>query len=168
MQRSAKSEMATAANFAHQRLSYQGSYLCPVCRHGQISGLMLMDAFACNFCHHIFTANLQEQSLQVVDSSQPLVWRWNGQTWKMAHQINVELTWLIWMMGLFLILVPAGITGLMAYILPSADGWWFPVFWTGLTFLLHFTLVFWLLAEHHQFPLYATWKVRLRNWLGQR
>ena len=30
-------------------LNYQDTYICPVCRHGQIAALTLMDAFACDF-----------------------------------------------------------------------------------------------------------------------
>ncbi|MBD0269899.1 MAG: hypothetical protein ICV77_16605, partial [Cyanobacteria bacterium Co-bin8] len=42
------------------------TYLCPVCRHGQIEAMTLMDAFACNFCRHIFEVNLEQQTVQVV------------------------------------------------------------------------------------------------------
>ncbi len=63
-------------------LNFHETYICPVCRHGQIAELTLMDAFACNFCRHIFTANLREQSIHVEDSSQPMTWRWNGRNWQ--------------------------------------------------------------------------------------
>ncbi|MEB3338680.1 MAG: hypothetical protein VKJ46_14520, partial [Leptolyngbyaceae bacterium] len=57
-----------------------------------------------------------------------------------------------------------------AYIFPPLEGdtWQFPVLWAGLTFLLHFTLVTWLMVEHYQFPLYVTLKVKLRGVFNQR
>lgn len=151
-------------------LNYEDAYICPVCRHGQISALVLMDAFACNFCRHIFTANLQEQSVQIVDNSQPLAWRWTGQAWRMAHQMNADQTLLIWVVGLALVLFPTTLIGVMSYMFPPLGGTAsrFPQIWTGLTFLLHFLLVAWLIAEHHQFALYVSCKVRLQSLMGRR
>ncbi|MDP8935092.1 MAG: hypothetical protein M3N42_13370, partial [Cyanobacteriota bacterium] len=45
----------------------QDTYPCPVCRTGQISTMPMMDALACNFCQHIFTASVERQSLQMAD-----------------------------------------------------------------------------------------------------
>jgi hypothetical protein len=153
------------------RLTYQATYLCPVCRHGQISAITLMDAFACNFCRHIFTANLEEQSIRVEDSSQPMVWRWNGYTWKAANQLDGELTWVIWIVGTGLVFLPASLIWLSSHTFPPMQGndwYWFPSVWVGLTFFCHFLFVAWLLAEHHQFPAYVTYKVQLQTLLGRR
>lgn len=154
----------------HRHLSYEDNYLCPICRHGQITSLVLMDAFSCNFCHHIFTANLREQTLQVADSSQSLVWRWTGQAWQPLHQGSTDLTWLVWGVGMILVTLPAGIVGIASYLFPPLDQKTlsFPLIWAGLTFLVHFILVAWLLAEHHQFPAYVTLKVKLRQSLERR
>ncbi|HEY9645238.1 MAG TPA: DUF2396 family protein, partial [Chroococcidiopsis sp.] len=104
---------------AERSLSYDESYLCPICRHGQISSLVLMDAFACNFCRHIFTANLAEQTVQVVDSSQPMSWRWNGRTWRFAHQPDdLNLTVMIWLIGAVLVMLPSALVWLSAYTFP--------------------------------------------------
>ena len=86
-----------------QSLSYHDTYLCPICRHGQIEGITLMDAFACNFCRHIFTANLNNQSVQVVDSSQPMSWRWNGRGWQSAYRDDPSLTMIVWIVAIVLI-----------------------------------------------------------------
>lgn len=152
-------------------LNYQETYLCPVCRHGQITALTLMDAFACNFCRHIFTANLPEQSIHVEDSSQPMTWRWNGLHWKAANQLDMDLTIVVWLVGIALVLLPPALIWLSSHTFPPMQGstWsWFPTAWISLTFGTHFTFVAWLLAEHYQIPVYVTSKIRLRDALGRR
>ncbi len=152
-------------------LNYQETYVCPVCRHGQIAALTLMDAFACDFCRHIFTGNLLEQSIHVEDSSQPMTWRWNGHTWKAANQLDVDLTIVVWFVGLALVLLPPVLIWLSSHTFPPMQGstWaWFPTVWISLTFFTHFTFVGWLLAEYYQVPAYVTCKIRLRDALGRR
>jgi hypothetical protein len=155
----------------HSHLDFQGTYLCPVCRHGQITGLTLMDAFACDFCRHIFTANLSDQTVQVADSSQPMSWRWNGRRWQVAYQDELNLTVVIWLVSAALVLLPPALVWLSAYTFPPLPGsaWaWFPTAWVGCTFSIHFLMVSWLIAEHYQLPLYVSTKIRLRQLLGQR
>jgi hypothetical protein len=152
-------------------LSYDGVYLCPVCRHGHIQALTLMEAFACDFCRHIFTANLKDQTVQVVDSSQPMSWRWNGRTWRVSYHDDFNLTFVIWAVGVALVALPPGLVWLSSHTFPPLDGsqWsWLPAVWVGLTFLAHFLLVLWLITEHYQFPLYVSAKVKLRQLFGQR
>jgi hypothetical protein len=130
-----------------------------------------MDAFACNFCRHIFTANLNEQSVQVVDSSQPMSWRWSGRGWRVAYRDDFNLTLALWLVGLAIVGLPPTIIWVSAYVFPprADSGWvWFPVIWCGCTFLLHFLMVSWLLAEHYQFPLYISSKIRLQTLLNRR
>lgn len=130
-----------------------------------------MDAFACNFCRHIFTANLREQSIHVEDSSQPMTWRWNGRNWQAANQPDADLTVVIWLVGIALVILPPVLIWLPAHIIRplEEDSWsWFPTFWVGLTFLTHFSFVAWLMAEHYQLPLYVSCKIRLRQWLERR
>jgi len=50
------------------QLNYHDTYSCPVCRHGKIAALPLMEAYACNFCQHIFTANLEQQVLKMASN----------------------------------------------------------------------------------------------------
>ncbi|MBD3880962.1 hypothetical protein IFO70_04255 [Phormidium tenue FACHB-886] len=152
-------------------LSYQGSYICPVCRHGQITGLTLMDAFACNFCRHIFTANLVTQSIQVVDSSQPMSWRWNGRNWQSVYRDSPSLSVIVWLISATLIVLPASIVWLSAHVFPPLPGStlsWFSRAWIGCVFGVHFLMVSWLLAEHYQVPLYISTRIRVQQWLGRR
>ncbi len=152
-------------------LNYQETYLCPVCRHGSIAALTLMEAFACDFCHHIFTADLRSQSVRLEDSSQPIIWRWNGNVWKAGHQIDADLTIMIWMVGAALVILPPSLIWLSSHTFPPLEdsGWlWFPTLWVGLTFLFHFCFVGWLLAEHYQLPPYIAFKVRLQTLFDRR
>jgi hypothetical protein len=162
---------ATRSKESDCPLSYQETYLCPICRHGQIAELTLMDAFACNFCRHIFTANLSEQTVQVVDSSQPMSWRWNGRNWQVAYHDDLNLTVMIWLVGGLLIVLPSAIVSLSAYTFPPLPGsaWdWFPMVWVNCTFLVHLLLVVWVMSEHYQIPWYVASKIRVRSLLGQR
>lgn len=148
-------------------LNYYDVYTCPVCRYGEISVLTLTESFACNFCRHIFTANLDEQSLILADGTQPLAWRWTGFKWKLAQQRNYELTFVLWLLAVALVVLPTSIVAVSAYIFPTEEGSFgssFPKVWIGLTFLSHFAFVFWLLAENYQLPFYTFLKVKLRNW----
>lgn len=150
-------------------LSYQGRYLCPACRHGHIEQLVLMDAFACNFCRHIFTANLAEQTVQIADSAQPMSWTWTGRRWQSAHQLQDGISPILWMMGAVLILVPSLLIWLSSYIfppLPNSQWAWFPLLWGLVTLAFHLTLVGWLLAEYYQLPIYISGKIKLRQ-LGE-
>lgn len=151
-------------------LSFQGSYICPVCHHGQIAALTLMDAFACNFCRHIFTANLQEQLIRVEDSSQPFAWRWTGRSWQPAQQGDFNLTLVIWLVGTALIALPPALIWLSYHTFPPLPGspwYWFPAIWTGLAFLAHLVLVLWLMVEHYQLPSYVALRVQLQRWLNR-
>lgn len=145
----------------------QGSYTCPVCRHGHISSLTLMDAFACNFCQHIFSVNWEQQLLQMADSQLPLTWRWNGRTWQGVNRPGVTLGWEYGFIGLFFVLFPPILIALSAYLFPPLPGsslFWFPWVWTALAFFTHLTCLLWLVAEYYQFPvlLYLrTWGHRL-------
>jgi len=151
-------------------LNYQGMYPCPVCRHGQLSQLTLMDAFACNFCRHIFTADLSAQSIRVEDSSQMFAWRWLGDRWLPVRENSIRLSWVVWLGALLITALPPGLIWLSYHTfppLPDSPWYWFPLLWAFLAFCAHAGFVIWLLAEHHQWPLYVALKVRLQRWLGQ-
>ncbi|MBD2018640.1 hypothetical protein H6F43_00380 [Leptolyngbya sp. FACHB-36] len=166
-----ESSKSAARSSEWRSLNYQETYICPVCRHGHILPLTLMDAFACDFCRHIFTANLRDQTLRVEDSSQPTTWRWTGRMWQAAHQLNLDLTITIWLASIALVVLPPSLIWLSSYTFPPLEGsrWsWFPTVWVSLAFTLHFLFVTWLLVEHYQVPLYVAGKVRLRQWFGQR
>jgi rubredoxin len=160
-----------SASSEKRSLNYQDTFVCPVCRHGQLSAITLMDAFSCNFCRHIFTANLQNQTVAVEDSSQKMTWRWNGQTWQVGNQEAIELTWAIRLGSLALVLLPPIIIWLPSYIFPPLEGSnldWLPNTWVWLTFINHLVMVSWLLAEYYQFPPYVATKVWVGNLFDRR
>lgn len=146
------------------------TYHCPICRHGQMQELTLMDVFACNFCRHIFEVNLEQQTVQVVDSTQPMVWRWGGHRWQPVYQGNWDMTLMLWVVLLALMIVPAGLVAASAYVFPPLEGstgQHFPLYWAIGTLITHAIMVFWLLAEYYQAPLYVSTKIRLRRWIEQ-
>ena len=142
--------------------SYQGVYPCPVCRLGKIQALPLMDAMACDFCSHIFTANLEKQQLKMPSRQPPLIWRWNGRRWTGAHLEGVELGWGYWLAAIGLVVLPTGLVGLTTYTFPPTPGTlfsWLPYVWTGLAFLSHLGIIGWLVVEFYQFPIGAYLRV---------
>lgn len=135
--------------------NYHGVYHCPVCRHGEIAAIPLMEAFACNFCRHIFTANVEQQRIKMADSQIPLTWRWTGRNWQGIGAEGVNMGWGLWLSAMAFILAPTTIVGGGAYIFPPLPGShlsWLPFAWTGLTFFSHLACVAWLLVEYYQIP----------------
>ncbi len=151
-------------------LNSDGTYPCPVCRFGQISSLPLMDALACNFCQHIFTANLEKQQLNMPARQPPLIWGWNGKNWTGANLEGVELGWGYWVAAVVLVLLPTAAIGLSAYYLHPTPGtplFWLPAIWTGLTFLSHLGIIGWLIIEIYQFPVETYLRVMRQHMLGR-
>ncbi len=144
-------------------------YPCPLCRRGQLRQIVLMDAMGCNFCNHIFTANLEQQILTIADNQLPLSWRWHGNKWKNVRKegVNIGLGYLI--LGTIIVLLPTFIIACSVYIFPPLPGSrlsWFPIFWIIATFIAHLTCLIWLILEYYQFPLGIYLRVinrRLRN-----
>ena len=143
------------------------AYECPVCRHGQIQPMALMDAYACSFCRHIFEVNLDQQTVHVVDSVQPMGWRWQGWRWQPLYQSRGDLTLILWLVGLALVILPAGLVALGGYVFPplEATGVNWSLVWANGTLAAHSAMVGWLIAEHYQFPLYVMAKIRLQRLL---
>ncbi|MEB3359525.1 MAG: hypothetical protein VKK04_22560 [Synechococcales bacterium] len=151
-------------------LSPQSVHICPVCRHGHISQITLMDAFACDFCRHIFSVAYTNQTVQVVDSSQPMGWLWTGKSWRPLHRSDTNLTLTIWLIGVALVVLPFALVWMANYLFPPLPGsrWaWVSTVWIISTFCTHFGMVAWLLAEHYQLPLYVSSRIRLRRLLGR-
>lgn len=148
--------------------SYEGVYPCPVCRLGKIQALPLMDAMACDFCSHIFTANLEKQQLKMPSRQPPLLWRWNGRNWTGAHLEGVELGWGYWLAAVAVVVFPTTLVGLTTYTFPPTPGTpfsWLPYVWTGLAFLSHLGIIGWLVVEFYQFPVGAYLRV-MRQHIG--
>jgi len=152
-------------------LTLQDHYLCPVCRHGTLSELALMDAFACDFCRHIFTANLEQQTVQMADGMQPMAWLWDGRNWRSLLSQDQSVTVFIWLLGALVAIAPTLLVWLSIYTFPPLPGskWaWFPSVWAGCTLIVHLLLFGWLVAEHYQFPLYVRVKLWLRRLLREQ
>ncbi|NES83662.1 MAG: hypothetical protein F6K10_20870 [Moorea sp. SIO2B7] len=153
-----------------QRFNSKDVYPCPVCRHGKIEPLTLMEAFACNFCNHIFTANLEQQLLKMADSQFPLTWCWNGRTWRGLQREGVNLGWGYGVAAIAFVLLPPSLVGLSAYLFPPLPGsrlFWLPTFWIGLTFLCHLACLGWLVVEYYQFPVWMYLGAMRRQFLSR-
>lgn len=152
------------------RLDYHGLYPCPVCRLGQVRTLPLMEALACDCCHHIFTADLEKQLLKMADRQPPLTWHWNGKNWIGAHLEGFEWGWIYWLFAIALVILPTTLIGLAAYTFPPEPGSrlsWLPAAWTGLVFVSHLGIVGWLVIEFYQFPVRAYLRIRRQQLLGR-
>lgn len=147
-------------------LQYEDTYLCPACGSGHIRAVALMDVFACDFCRHMFTVNLQTQSLQLADSLQPMAWRWTGRRWRGAHQSDTAAS-LVWGFAAGLVIAPVLIISLSNYVFPPSGGFRFVLIWIGLTGLSHSLMSGWLLAEYHRWPWYVSSRIRIRRWREQ-
>jgi hypothetical protein len=140
---------------ASRRLNFDEPYPCPVCRHGQLEVMVMMDAFACSFCRHIFTASLEQQILRLADSPSPLVWVWTGEVWKGKSQIDTRLGWGLGIAIAMFIILPTALVGCGAYYFPPLPGSrlaWLPLVWVLLTLVLHGFCISWLLLEYYQIP----------------
>ncbi|HLO51116.1 MAG TPA: hypothetical protein VK211_22065 [Kamptonema sp.] len=161
--------MQPQKNLAHPFTGI-GAYPCPVCRWGQISTLPLMEALACDFCQHIFIANVERQVLKMADREPPMTWRWNGRNWIGAHLEGVELGWGYLVAAVGLIFLPPTLLGFAAYYFPPIPGSrlsWFPTAWTGLALVSHLGIVLWLVTEMYQFPVAVYLRVIRRRILGR-
>ncbi len=161
-------KMLPSSTPAKTILDYEGVYPCPVCRHGEITALFMTEAFACNFCQHIFTSQPEEALIRVEDNVQPLSWRWNGKNWQAVSHEDLDLTLVIWGGGLALIFLPTALVFFSGLSLGNDPTGNFIAFaWTGLTFITHLTLITWMLAEHYQVSSYVSSKIHVRKWLKQ-
>lgn len=151
---------------ATRALSYEESYRCPACAQGNLSAIALMDIFACDFCRHMFTANLQTQSVHLADSLQPMAWQWTGHRWRAAHQAETS-AYIIWSFAAVLLMGPVTLIALPNYIFPPSGGLRFVVSWCLLTLLSHGLIAGWLLAEYQRWPWYIASQARFSRWREQ-
>ncbi|MBE9058591.1 hypothetical protein [Sphaerospermopsis sp. LEGE 08334] len=142
-------------------LNFQEDYPCPVCRVGKISSMPLMEAMSCDFCHEIFTVNLETQQIKMPSRQPPLVWRWNGFKWNQAQLEGVELAWGYVLAAIAFVIFPTTLIGIGAYYLPPKPDVplsWIPYVWTLLTFLSHSAIIVWIFIEVYQIPIRAYWR----------
>jgi hypothetical protein len=148
----------------------QETFPCPICRKGQVQSMVMMETLSCSFCRHIFSADLPKQILRVEDTIPKSVWTWQGDRWTSLHLADVDLTLLVWFTSIFIMVVPATVLGLSAYMFPPIGGLqWnsFSVVWSVLTFGSHSTISAWLLVEHYQLPGYVAAKITIQRMLEQ-
>lgn len=150
-------------NQTQHSLSYEESYSCPACGQGKLSAIALMDIFACDFCRHMFTANLQNQSVHLADSLQPMAWRWTGKRWQAAHQKDTA-NYLVWGFAAILAIAPVSLIAVSNYIFPPSGGLNFVVSWCALTLFSHSIMSGWLLAEYERWPWYIASRTQLTRW----
>lgn len=159
-------------NPSERPLNLSDTYPCPICRQGTIEAIVLTEAFACPFCRHILSANLADQQVQVVDSSQPLTWLWNGQKWQLDRQEAAgELSGLVIFVAIALITIPAGLVWLSGNLFPPLEpnaSLHFSTVWSVITLASHLTLVLWLIGEYYQIPVYVAAKVRIMRLRARR
>jgi hypothetical protein len=147
-------------------LNYYGAYPCPVCRHGEITQLPLMEAFGCNFCRHIFTANEEQQTLSMADSQLSLTWYWTGQAWKGVPREGTEGKWVYGIAAVIFVSLPTLIVSLATYFfppIPNSPLSWLPMVWSIVTFLAHLTCIIWLVIEYYQFPFIMYFRALFRR-----
>jgi len=148
-------------------LTENETYPCPVCRSGQVSSIFMMEnTFSCQFCQHLFTADLSQQVLTMMDSEIPLSWYWNGKQWSNPQRQGIELGWEYAIAGLLFILLPSLIVGTGAYLFPPVPGTplaWLPTAWTILTLITHTSLLLWLITEYYQFPVVMYLRARIQQ-----
>jgi len=155
---------------ARKPLNFQDSYPCPVCRNGALQGMVMMDAWSCSFCRHIFSANLAEQVLRLEDTVPKTAWRWQGDRWASLHSTRGDLSILVWFTSVFLLVIPSGLIWLGAYVFPPMGGLtWnsFSIVWGEITFSVHFLIAAWLLVEHYQLPSYVAARIAIDRWWGR-
>ena len=150
-------------------LDYKGVYPCPVCRVGKVQNMPLMEAMSCDFCHQIFTVNLEQQQLKMPSREPPLVWRWNGFYWTEAHLEGVEFGWGYILATFAFVLLPTSLIALVAYKIPpnkNAPISRVPYISPKLTFVSHFTIIIWLFVEVYQIPIKAYFRALQQRFSG--
>ena len=153
------------ASQKQRTLNLDDSYPCPICRQGSIQAIVLTEAFSCEFCRHIMSVDISTQQVQVVDSSQPLTWVWNGQRWQLSRGEKAnELSALVIGTAIALTIIPASLVWLSGAIFPPLEAGAkipFSTVWSLITLLAHTTFVIWLIGEYYQIPFYIATKVRV-------
>ena len=144
-------------------------YRCPLCQQGRLSQMILMDAWSCGTCRHMFEWDAAQQRITTLDHSPPLSWHWNTRFWQRGQQPLHPLTWVTILFSIAIASLPSILIGVAGYIfppLPNSPLAWFPIYWAGVALIAHTACVCWLLAESYQFPLYIGTKMRLRRFFS--
>jgi hypothetical protein len=125
--------------------------------------MLMMEAWACNFCRHILSQEGSQPILRLEDSNlSDCRWRWQGQGWQAVRPGGGEVTAAIWGIAFTLMILPVGLLWLTYHTFPPLPGssWPFPTLWMGLTIAAHLGIVLWILLNHYQIAPYLNWQWR--------
>ena len=157
-------------NRLSRSFNLQDTYPCPICRNGTVQSMVMMETLSCSFCRHIFSADLSSQILRVEDRLPKSSWIWNRDRWTTQIPRDSDLTYLVWFTSAFLIIIPALIIGLSAYVFPPIGGLKlnsFSTVWGAMTLGIHSLIAAWLLVEHYQLPSYVAAKITIDRTIEQ-
>ena len=144
------------------------STICPMCGHGHLVPMVLMETLSCTLCQHMFAWDIRQQRIDVLDVSSPTAWRWTGSRWQRGPYPAQSLNTITIIFACIVILLPALMIEVAGYIFPPLPGSPFAnfhFFWAGTALVLHGASVFWILAESYHFTPYILAKVRMRELL---
>ncbi len=140
---------------------------CPVCRHGTIRSLPLMDeTWACFSCQHLFAVKGDAAMVRLLDAQGSLTWSWQARlgAWRRWQPQATALGWGYAIAGVLFALLPPLLVEMPAYWFPPRTGGWLPHFWALLTLLVHGGILAWLVLGYLQLPvglyLQALWRQR--------
>jgi hypothetical protein len=70
-----------------QKIDSSAEYPCPCRRRGQLTPIVLTEAFGCNRCQQIFVVQENGYVLEQLSTNYPYkrAWRWTGHQWNIAH-----------------------------------------------------------------------------------
>jgi hypothetical protein len=71
------------------RIDLQQKYPCPCCR-GQISQIVLTEAFGCDQCQKIFVLQEDGYAIEQASTLRPLHWRWDGKRWRLVNMVALS------------------------------------------------------------------------------
>lgn len=70
------------------KIDLETTYPCPCRKRGQLSPIVLTDAFGCNQCHQIFVVRADGYVLEQLSSIYPYqqLWYWTGKDWILVRR----------------------------------------------------------------------------------
>jgi hypothetical protein len=147
---------------------------CPVCMHGTIAPMPMMESLACDFCNHIFileqSADQRQQFLKMADTISLLRWTWTGKRWENANAVQVYNSRWLSILGILLVLVPTAIASIAVSLFPTEPDVplaWFPKFWAIATFFGHLFVLLSITRDYTEFPIRAYWRSIKRSYEHQ-
>ncbi len=142
---------------------------CPVCRHGKLSNIVMMDALACDLCNNIFSPDLKNQLLELEGSPTVIRWEWDGRHWRAPY--GQGISWGVKLAAAAFVIFPTALIAISAFRfrpLPGSPLSWFPLFWLGTTFVCHSACIFSAFSSYYQFSPIAYLRALGKRFWGRR